>query len=128
MSLDVMYINKAEEMMKKEHNPDLQSSTEALHRANLAASAAANSEPKGDLVNVPVIIKGVEVISYVMRMGDKMPAFNYWPRGKEIIQRLVLRAAVTKDINELNLYRTSDEAIYSIMFEPEYIQRFDRNY
>jgi len=26
MSLDVMYINKAEEMMKKEHNVDLESS------------------------------------------------------------------------------------------------------
>lgn len=30
MSLDVMYINKAEELMKKEHNIDLQSSTEVL--------------------------------------------------------------------------------------------------
>jgi hypothetical protein len=31
MSLDVWYINKAEELMKREHNTDLQSSQEALH-------------------------------------------------------------------------------------------------
>jgi len=30
MSLDVWYINKAEELMKREHNTDLQSSQEAL--------------------------------------------------------------------------------------------------
>lgn len=33
MSLDVMYVNKAEEIMKKEVNTDLQSSTEALQKA-----------------------------------------------------------------------------------------------
>ena len=32
MSLDVLYINKAEELQKKQHNTDLQSSQEALIR------------------------------------------------------------------------------------------------
>ena len=103
MSLDVNFINKAEELLKREHNPDLQSSQESEARARLIAAAAANSEPKGSLVNIPVIIKGQEVISYVMRMGENLPVFNFWPRGKEIIQRLVMRAAMTDHIEELTL-------------------------
>lgn len=40
-----------------------------------------------------------------------MPAFNFWPRGREIIQRLVLRAATAESLDELKLYRTNEEMI-----------------
>ena len=46
-------------------------------------------------MNIPVIIKGVEELTYVMRMGEEMPVFNFWPRGKEIIHRLIMKAATT---------------------------------
>ena len=111
MSLDIMYVNKAEEITKKQHNTDLQSSTEALLRYTHATVLAANREPKGDKIVVPVVIKGQELLSYVMRIGENMPAFNFWPRGREIIQRLVLRAALADGLNELKLYRTSEESI-----------------
>ena len=77
---------------------------------------AASREPKGSLVTVPVVVKGQELISYVMRMGETMPPFNYWPRGREIIQRLVLRAALADNLEEFKLFRTSEEAIQSIIF------------
>ena len=54
MSLDVMYINKADELKKKEHNIDLQSSQEMLLRERANAALAAVSEPKGELVTVSV--------------------------------------------------------------------------
>ncbi len=50
MSLDVMYINKAEEIEKKVHNKDLQSSQENLQRIEKAQAASYKVEPKGDLV------------------------------------------------------------------------------
>ena len=116
MSLDIMYINKAEEIMKKQHNTDLQSSTEALLRYTQATMLTGDRESKGDKIVVPVVIKGQEVLSYVMRIGENMPAFNFWPRGREIIQRLVLRAALSDGLNEFKLYRTSEESIKSIIF------------
>ena len=123
-----MYINKAEEIAKKQHNIDLQSSTEQLHRQKTDAAIAANPEPKGHLVNIPVTIKGVEMLSYVMRMGDKMPAFNYWPRGREIIHRLILKAATTDSIDDLKLYRTDESAIESIIFKRNQSNYTSNNY
>ena len=60
---------------------------------------------------------GVEVLSYVMRMGETMPAFNYWPRGREIIHRLIMKAAMTDSVDDLKLLRTDDSAIQSIIFQ-----------
>ena len=60
---------------------------------------------------------GVEVLSYVMRMGETMPAFNYWPRGREIIHRLIMKAAMTDSVDDLKLLRTDDGAIQSIIFQ-----------
>lgn len=77
---------------------------------------AAKQEPKGSLVTVTVKIPDqkqtdsngysnlVEVLTYVMRMGEKMPVFNYWPRGKEIIHRLIMRAAMAENIDEFTIY------------------------
>ena len=118
MSLDVTYINKREELKKRLHNMDLQSSADMLAKVK-ADEAAANDETpedKGTLVNIPVVIKGTEVISYVMRMGQAMPVFNYWPRGREIIHRLILKAAMTDNIDDLKLKRTSETVINSLVF------------
>lgn len=76
-------------------------------------------EPKGNLVTIPVVIKGTEVLSYVIRMGETMPVFNFWPRGREIIQRLVLKAAMADSLDEFKIYRTSEESIQSIIFNTE---------
>ena len=52
-----------------------------------------------------------------MRMGETMPAFNYWPRGREIIHRLIMKAAMTDSVDDLKLLRTDDSAIQSIIFQ-----------
>ena len=57
------------------------------------------------------------MLSYVMRMGETMPAFNYWPRGREIIHRLIMKAAMTDSVDDLKLLRTDDGAIQSIIFQ-----------
>ena len=68
------------------------------------------------LVNIPVVIKGVEVLTYVMRMGEEMPIFNYWPRGKEIIHRLIMKAAMTDDPEKLRLKRTDESILDSVIY------------
>jgi len=54
---------------------------------------------------VPVVIKGVEMMSYVMRMGEKMPIFNFWGRGREVIHRLIMKAATTDSLDDLEIRR-----------------------
>lgn len=87
------------------------------------------SEPKGTLVTVPVRIPDhkqlgadgypiqIEVLSYVMRMGEKMPAFNFWPRGKEIIHRLIMKAASTDSLDNFTIYQTDESVLHSIIYE-----------
>ena len=36
-----------------------------------------------------------------MRMGETMPVFNFWPRGREIIHRLIMKAATTENLEDL---------------------------
>ena len=105
MSLDVLFINKAEEIAKKQHNVDLLQSTQDQSQLLATPQVFPNTEPKGTLVNIPVVTKGQEIGNYVMRMGEKMPTFNYWPRGKEIIHRLIMRAAMAEDLQEFILVR-----------------------
>lgn len=66
------------------------------------------TESKGTLISIPVVIKNVEQLNYVMRIGERMPAFNYWPRGVEIIHRLIMRAAMSDSVDDFRLYRTDD--------------------
>ena len=116
MSLDVMYINKAEEIEKKVHNKDLQSSQDQLQRLETKNTSYYRSEPKGDLVQIPVTINDIDVLTYVMRIGEKMPKFNYWPRGREIIHRLIMKAALTDSPADLILEHTSEDALRSLIF------------
>ena len=73
-------------------------------------------EAKGTLVNIPVVFKNVEMLSYVMRISDKMPAFSYWPRGLEIVHRLIMRAAMSDSLEDFRLYRTDESVLESIIF------------
>ena len=57
------------------------------------------------------------MLSYVMRMGETMPAFNYWPRGREIIHRLIMKAAMTDSVEDLKLLRTDEGAVQSLIFQ-----------
>ena len=68
------------------------------------------------MVSIPVIFKNVEMLSYVMRIGEKMPAFNYWPRGLEIVHRLIMRAAMSDSLEDFRLYRTDESVLESIIF------------
>ena len=52
-----------------------------------------------------------------MRMGENMPAYNFWPRGREIIHRLIMRAAMTETLDELVLLRTPESNLRSILFD-----------
>ena len=51
-----------------------------------------------------------------MRMGEEMPIFNYWPRGKEIIHRLIMKAAMTDDPEKLRLKRTDESILDSVIY------------
>jgi len=77
----------------------------------------AKTEPKGSLVTIPVTIKGNQMLTYVMRMGETMPIFNFWPRGREVIQRLILKAATTDNMSDLNIYRTEESTLKTIIFK-----------
>ena len=86
-------------------------------RAERSAAAAARPEPKGDLLQVPVTIQDIDVLTYVMRVGEKMPKFNYLPRGREIIHRLIMKAALTDNIDDLRLELTSEDVLKSQIFD-----------
>ena len=138
MSQDALYINKAEEIQKKQHNQDLLgTSLSGLNEtqkftlmnppaattggaASAAATKPAASEStaasKGTLVSIPVVIKNVEMLSYVMRISEKMPVFNYWPRGLEIVHRLIMRAAMSDSLEDFQLYRTDESVLESLIF------------
>ena len=77
------------------------------------STVAKGPESKGTLVSIPVVINDVEMLNYVMRMGEKMPAFNYWPRGREIIHRLIMKAAMSDSLEDLTLVGTDEAAIDS---------------
>ena len=62
------------------------------------------------------MINDIEVLTYVMRIGKKMPKFNYWPRGREIIHRLIMKAAMTDNPNDLGLEHTKEDALRSLIF------------
>ena len=51
-----------------------------------------------------------------MRMGEKMPAFNFWPRGREIIHRLIMKAATADSLDDFKIYQTEESALQSIVF------------
>ena len=86
-------------------NADLQASVDTMIKTK---SATAPVDAKATIISIPVMIKGVEAISYDMLIGEKLPAFTYWPRGREIFHRLIMRAAMTDDLNDLKLYQTDD--------------------
>ena len=67
-------------------------------------------------MNIPVIVRNEELISYVMHISEKLPAFSFLPRGKEIIHRLILKAASIKSIDELRLVKTDESVLESIIF------------
>ena len=65
-------------------------------------------EPKGTLIQMQVLIKQQEMINYVFRMSSRMPVFSLFPRGKEIIHRLIMRAATVESIDDLAVHRTPE--------------------
>ena len=116
MSHDALYINKAEEIKKKQHNEDLLQTQLSNEQQKPVISPPAKPESKGTLVNIPVVIKNVEMLNYVMRIGERMPTFNFWPRGREIIHRLIMKAAMSDSMEDFRLYRTDESAIESIIY------------
>ena len=58
-------------------------------------------------------------MNYIMRLSEKMPVFNYWPRGREIIHRLIMRCSKAEGLQEFVLIHTDESAIESIIFNRE---------
>ena len=115
MSLDPEYINKAEEIsgVFETTAPKVTAtSAESLQTTEV-------SDSKGTLVSIPVVIKGQEKLEYLMRISEKMPKFHFWPRGPEIIHRLIMRAALAENLNELKIYRTNESALQNFDFKQE---------
>ena len=54
-----------------------------------------------------------------MRIGEKMPAFSFWPRGREIIHRLIMKAAEAESLEEFALIKTDESRLESIIFKNE---------
>lgn len=86
-----------------------------------------NDVSKGVLVNVPVYMMDrknydshgssqTEISNYAMRLNEKMPKFTFWPRGKEVIHRLIMRAATAESLEEFVIYQTDGSALQTILF------------
>jgi hypothetical protein len=39
--------------------------------------------------------------TYTVIVGQKMPSFQFWPQGVEMIDRLICKATLTKDLDSL---------------------------
>ena len=62
-----------------------------------------------------------------MRMGEKMPKFNYWPRGREIIHRLIMKAATPGiKLSDLELTSVDEDTLRSLIFTEEYDPSTDK--
>ena len=68
-------------------------------------------EVKGVVLNTLVNsqLKNEDAIYYKTRIYENVPKFVYLPRGREIFQRLVIRAALCNSIDELRTQREFDE-------------------
>ncbi len=57
------------------------------------AAATIESEPNGELVVLPVCDDfGERKVIYDFYIPQELPAYNFMPRGREVIQRLVMKA------------------------------------
>ena len=71
--------------------------------------------------------RSTDVLSYYMRMGEKMPKFNYWPRGREIIHRLIMKAATPGiKLSDLELTSVDEDTLRSLIFTEEYDPSTDK--
>ena len=68
-------------------------------------------QQKGMVLNLSVNsqLKNEQSVYYKTRIYNKTPKFTYLPRGREIIQRLIIRAALCNNIDELKTQREYDE-------------------
>lgn len=107
MSHGLLHYNS---LHKKKPNADLQSNVDTMLKkgaasvANNTAAATVKNEAKAIVVTIPIIEEntaGTELIRYEMLIGEKMPSFTFWPRGREIFYRLVMRAQEVDSLDEL---------------------------
>ena len=68
-------------------------------------------EEKGMILNTTVAsqLKNEQSIDYKTRIYEGIPKFSYIPRGREIFQRLIIRAALCTSLDELVTQREIDE-------------------
>ena len=90
----------------KKPNADLQSSPDTMLKKTSAQKAAETikNAPKAIVMSIPILQEetaSTELIRYEMLMGEKMPSFTFWPRGREIFYRLIMRAQEVDSLAEL---------------------------
>ena len=68
-------------------------------------------EQKGMILNASVKspLKNEHTVDYTTRIYEPFPKFTYLPRGREIFQRLIIRAALCNSIDELKTQREFDD-------------------
>ena len=60
---------------------------------NFKVAATIESEPNGELVVLPVFDDfGERKVVYDFNIPQEIPAYHFMPRGREVIQRLVMKA------------------------------------
>ena len=54
-------------------------------------------------------LKNEATVDYKTRIYESIPKFQYLPRGREIFQRLIIRAALCNNVDELVTQRETEE-------------------
>ena len=91
---------------ERQCNLDLQQKTmeEIYKESFLPSPTAGDLEPKGVNMIVQVNSDGKnDPVSYTTRIYETIPNFNYLPRGREIFQRLIIKAAQCNSVDDLAL-------------------------
>ena len=90
---------------ERQCNLDLkEKSLEEIYRENFIIPPPGTTETKGLTMKVDVVSDGKnDPLAYTTRIHENIPNFNYLPRGREIFQRLIIRAALCNSVDDLKL-------------------------
>ena len=83
----------------------------ALMKEKIKCAMTTQSSPNGHRVTVPVYNElGNEMVNYAFQIGDEMPVYNFMPRGREIIQRLVMKCTKVDSVDDFASRRLPESA------------------
>ena len=110
--IDKVELSRQAGIPKKDRqlNLDLQKKTlDEMYKESFLVIGKA--EQKGMVLNLSTSsqLKNEHSVNYKTRIYKRTPKFTYLPRGREIFQRLIIRAALCNSIDELKTQREYDE-------------------